>query len=49
MQAWTDFFAADHGLTSAAVIAVTLGMGVFCVRLFLKHMGEDEERASRTP
>ena len=49
MQAWTDFFSTDYGLMSAAVIAVMLGMGVFFVRFFVKHMREDEARANRQP
>ncbi len=49
MQAWTDFFSTDYGLMSAAVIAVMLGMGVFFVRFFVKHMREDEARANRKP
>ena len=47
MQARKDLFSTDYGLISAAVIAVTLGMGVFFVRFFLKHIREDEERANR--
>lgn len=44
MKAWADFFSTDYGLMSAGVIAFTLGMGVFFVRFFLKHMREDEAR-----
>ncbi|MFT3955073.1 MAG: DUF3149 domain-containing protein [Piscinibacter sp.] len=49
MHAIRDFFSTDYGLLSAAVIAITLGMGVFYVRFFLRHMHEDEarERAAR--
>ena len=47
MQALKDFFSTDYGLMSAAVIAVTIGMGVIFVRFFLKQMREDEERANR--
>lgn len=49
MAALRDFFSTDYGLMSAAVIAVTLGMGVFYVRFFIKHMREDAERAARAP
>jgi uncharacterized membrane protein SirB2 len=45
MHALRDFFSTDYGLLSAAVIAITLGMAVFYVRFFLKHMHEDEARA----
>ncbi len=44
MRALSDFFSTDYGLMSAAVIGVMLGMGVFYVRFFLKHMHEDEAR-----
>jgi uncharacterized membrane-anchored protein len=49
MHAFRDFFSTDYGLFSAAVIAVMLGMGVFYVRYFIRHMHEDEarERAQR--
>ena len=45
MHALRDFFSTDYGLLSAAVIAITLGMGVFYARFFLRHMREDEARA----
>ena len=45
MKALIDLFSTDYGLLSAAVIAITLGMGAFYVRFFLKHMHEDEARA----
>jgi hypothetical protein len=47
MRALTDFFTTDYGLMSAAVIAVTLGMGVFYVRFFLQHIRQDTEAAAR--
>lgn len=49
MHALQDFFSTDYGLLSAAVIAFMLGMGVFYVRYFVRHMQEDEarERAAR--
>jgi putative copper export protein len=45
MHAFRDFFSTDYGLMSAGVIVFMLGMGVFYVRYFLKHMHEDEARA----
>jgi predicted RND superfamily exporter protein len=47
MHALMDFFSTDYGLLSAAVIAFMLGMGVFYVRYFMKHIKEDTERAER--
>lgn len=47
MHALMDFFSTDYGLMSAAVIAVTLGMGVFYARYFARHMREDAEAAAR--
>ena len=40
-----DFFPTDYGLLSAGMIVFMLGMAVFFVRFFLKHMHEDEARA----
>jgi hypothetical protein len=47
MHALTDFFTTDYGLLSAAVIAITLGMGWFYASYFARHIREDEaaERA----
>lgn len=47
MHALKDLFTTDVGLMSAAGIAFMLGMGVFFVRYFLKHIKEDAERAER--
>jgi Protein of unknown function (DUF3149) len=47
MHALKDLFTSDVGLMSAAGIAFMLGMGVFYVRYFLRHMHEDEMRARR--
>ncbi len=44
MHALKDLFTSDVGLMSAAGIAFMIGMGVFFVRFFLKHMHEDEMR-----
>jgi hypothetical protein len=41
MHALQDFFTTDYGLLSAAVIAITLGMGVFYARYFQRHIRED--------
>ena len=45
MKALTDFLTTDYGLLSAAVIAVTLSMGVWYVRYFIKQIAQDEARA----
>lgn len=47
MHALKDLFTSDVGLMSAGVIVFMLGMGVFFVRYFLRHMKEDAERAER--
>lgn len=47
MHALQDFFTTDYGLLSAAVIAFTLGMGVFFARYMARHMREDGEAAAR--
>ncbi len=44
MHAIRDFLSTDYGLMSLAVITVTLGMGAFYVRYFIRHMHEDEAR-----
>jgi len=46
MHALKDLFTTDVGLMSAAGIAFMLGMGVFYVRYFLKHMKEDGDKAA---
>ena len=48
MHALEDLFTTDVGLMSAAGIAFMLGMGVFFVRYFLRHIQEDSERAARS-
>ncbi len=45
MHALKDLFTSDVGLMSAAGLLFMLGMGVFYVRYFLRHMHEDELRA----
>lgn len=44
MQAIKDLFTSDVGLLSLGSIAFVLGMAVYFVRYFLKHMHEDEAR-----
>jgi Protein of unknown function (DUF3149) len=45
MHALKDLFTTDVGLMSVSGIAFMLGMGVFFVRYFIRHMHEDEARA----
>jgi Protein of unknown function (DUF3149) len=47
MQAFQDLFSSGPGIMSAIGLAFMLGMGVFFVRYFLKHIREDSERAER--
>ncbi|MBQ0959878.1 DUF3149 domain-containing protein [Ideonella sp. 4Y11] len=44
MPALIDLFTSDVGLLSLASIVFMLGMGVFYLRYFLRHMHEDEAR-----
>lgn len=46
MHALKDLFTTDVGLMSIGGIAFMLGMGVFFVRYFLRHMREDEAAAA---
>jgi Protein of unknown function (DUF3149) len=46
MHALKDLFTTDVGLMSVTGIAFMLGMGVFYVRYFLRHMQEDGEKAA---
>jgi hypothetical protein len=46
MQALKDLFTSDVGLMSLAGLAFMLGMGVFYIRYFLRHMKEDEAKAA---
>jgi hypothetical protein len=46
MHALKDLFTTDVGLMSVAGIAFMLGMGVFFVRYFLRHMQEDAKNAA---
>lgn len=45
MHALKDLFTSDVGLMSISGIVFMIGMGVFFVRYFLRHMHEDELRA----
>jgi hypothetical protein len=46
MHALKDLFTSDVGLMSVIGIAFMLGMAVFFVRFFLRHMHEDEKAAA---
>jgi Protein of unknown function (DUF3149) len=46
MHALKDLFTSDVGLMSLSGTVFMLGMGVFFVRYFLRHMQEDGERAA---
>lgn len=46
MHALKDLFTTDVGLMSMGGIAFMLGMGVFFLRYFLRHMHDDEARAA---
>ena len=47
MNVLKELFTSGPGLMSAAGIVFMLGMGVFFVWYFLKHMRDDGERAAR--
>lgn len=47
MRLFQELFTTDVGLMSIAGIAFMLGMGVFFLRYFLRHIREDSERAAR--
>lgn len=44
MQALKELFTTDVGLLSVGVLTFMLGMGVFYLQYFLRHMKEDEAR-----
>ncbi len=46
MHALKDLFTSDVGLMSVAGIAFMLGMAVFFVRYFQKHIQEDADKAA---
>lgn len=41
-----ELFSSDVGQLSLAVLVVTLGIGVFYLRYFLKHIKDDAEKSS---
>lgn len=43
----TELFTTDVGLMSISGIIFMLGMGVFFIRYFQRHMREDAEAAAR--
>lgn len=45
MHALVDLFTTDYGLMSIAGIVFMLGMGVFFLRYFFRHMREDAAAA----
>ncbi len=47
MHALKELFTTDVGLMSVGGIAFMLGMAVFFVRYFIRHMREDEASARR--
>mgnify|MGYP000907428422 CR=1 FL=1 len=47
MHALKDLFTSDVGIMSLAVIVFMLGMGVFFLRYFLRHMRDDAAAANR--
>ncbi len=47
MRLFSELLSTDVGLMSAAGILFMLGMGVFYLRYFMKHMHEDEARAGK--
>ena len=46
MHALRDLFTSDVGLMSLAGLVFMLGMGVFYVSYFLRHIREDAEKAA---
>ena len=46
MRLLNDLFSTDVGLMSIGGIIFMLGMGVFFVRFFMKHIKEDGEAAA---
>lgn len=48
MRLWQELLGTDVGLLSLAGIAFMLGMGVFYLRYFLRHMVDDEAQQARS-
>lgn len=42
MKILVDLFSTDYGLMSLAVIVITLLMGLFMVRMFIRKMNKNE-------
>lgn len=47
MKLLNDLLHTDYGLMSLTVIAITLGMAVFFIRLFVGKMNESAAQAAR--
>lgn len=47
MGAWKELFTSDVGLMSLGGLAIVLGMAVFYIVYFVRHVREDTERAGR--
>ena len=47
MHALKVLFTSDAGLMTVAGLGFMLGMGVFFIRYFFKHMREDSERVAK--
>ncbi|MFN3377448.1 MAG: DUF3149 domain-containing protein [Burkholderiaceae bacterium] len=47
MKLLSDLLHTDYGLMSLTVIAITLGMAVFFIRLFAGKMNESAAQATR--
>jgi hypothetical protein len=47
MRLLSELMTTDVGLMSAAGILFMIGMGVFYLRYFMKHMHDDEARIGR--
>lgn len=47
MRLLTELLTTDVGLMSAAGILFMLGMGIFYLRYFMKHMRDDEAQATK--
>lgn len=41
MRALQELFSSDVGLMSVVVLTITLGMGVYYIRFFIKHAREN--------
>lgn len=49
MNVFKDLFTSDVGLMSAAGLLFMLGMGVFYIRYFLRHIAADTEAQQHKP